>query len=192
MKTNYKFLSLLFVAGALAWGCQTKTENTDSNEVAEEANEEKFEARKDEKDAEFVADAVASNYAEIGMATLAQEKSNDPKVKEVAQMLVKDHNALLSELKTFAESKSISVPVEAKDDAKRKLEDLREETDMKEFNKEWCKEMADKHEKTIKDFESYADKTEDADLKILIQNTLPNLRQHLDHVKACEQNLASK
>ena len=49
--------------------------------------------------------------------------------------------------------------------------------------------MADKHEKTIEKFEDRAEKTEDADLKIWITQTLPHLRTHLDKVKACEESL---
>jgi putative membrane protein len=183
-----KFLMMVFAALVMV-SCTPKEKTADSNEVAEEANEEKFEDKKDEKDAEFVADVVASNYAEIELAKLASTRSDNAQVKEVARMLEDDHNKLLTELQAFAGTKAITVPTEPKDDAKKKIEDLTKEEDIKDFNKEWCKEMADKHEKTIEKFEDRAEKTADADLKIWITQTLPHLRTHLDKVKACEESL---
>lgn len=175
------------VVGMIAFGCGSKP--ADSNEVAEEANEEKFDDRKDEKDADFVAEAVAANYAEIAMSTLAAERSDNAQVKEVAQMLVTDHNKLLGELQSFATAKAITIPVEAEDEGKRKLESLIKEDDMKDFNKEWCNKMVDKHQNAISNYESRRDKTEDAELKAWIEQTLPHLRTHLDKLKACEEGI---
>jgi putative membrane protein len=183
-----KFLMIVFAALVVA-SCTPKEKSADSNEVAEEANEEKFDDKKDEKDAEFVAEVVASNYAEIELAKLASTRSDNAQVKEVAKMLENDHSKLLTELQAFAGTKAITVPTEPEDDAKKKIEDLTKEEDIKDFNKEWCKEMADKHEKTIEKFEDRAEKTADADLKIWINQTLPHLRTHLDKVKACEESL---
>lgn len=186
-----RYLIVAFAALAMA-ACTPKDKTADSNEVAERANEEKFDDKKKEKDAEFVAEVVASNHAEIELARLASTRSDNPKVKELAKRLEEDHNKLLTELRAFAGTKAISVPSEPEDDAKRKIEDLSKEIDVKDFNKEWCKEMADKHEKTIEKFEERAEKTEDADLKIWITQTLPSLRTHLDNVKACEETLTGR
>jgi putative membrane protein len=183
-----KLLMIVFAALVMV-SCTPKEKSADSNEAAEDANEEKFDDKKDEKDAEFVAEVVASNYGEIELAKLASTRSDNAQVKEVAKMLEDDHNKLLTELQAFAGTKAITVPTEPKDDAKRKIEDLTKEEDIKDFNKEWCKEMADKHEKTIEKFEDRAEKTADADLKIWINQTLPHLRTHLDKVKACEESL---
>jgi putative membrane protein len=180
----------LFIAGIVALSCgPKKVENT--NEVAEDANEEKFEDRKDEKDAEFVVETVASNYAEIALAILAREKSNNPQVKAVAQELETGHNKILGEIQSFASAKVITVPTEARDAEQRTIEKLREEKDEKEFNKKWSKELVDKHEKSIKEFEARLEKTQDADLKIWIEQTLPHLREHLDKVKALESNVTA-
>ncbi|HEY9009304.1 MAG TPA: DUF4142 domain-containing protein [Ohtaekwangia sp.] len=178
----------LVFAGIMAVSCGKK-ETIDTNEIAKESNDKKFEDRKEEKDADFIAETVAANYAEISLAKLAAEKSDNSQIKETARMLEKDHSKLLQDLQTFASLKAITVPSEEKDDAKKKIEDLTKEDNVKDFNKEWCETMVDKHEKTIKNFESRLDKTQDADLKILIDQTLPQLRAHLDKVKACEQSM---
>lgn len=180
---------MMVLAASLMAACTPKEKAVDTTEVAEEANEDKFENRKDEKDAQFVADAVAGNFAEIEMAKLASQKSTNAQVKEVAAFLETEHTKLLGALQTLATSKSISVPSDKSEDAQKKIDDMVKEEDQKDFNKEWCKEMTDKHEKTIKDFEDRAEKTEDAEIKALITETLPHLRAHLDKVKACEESI---
>ena len=75
--------------------CEPKKQETvadqESVEVAKDANDSTFEDRDDEKDADFIVNAVASNYAEIKIAQLANNKATDPKVKDIANMLVTDH-----------------------------------------------------------------------------------------------------
>jgi len=160
----------------------------DSKEAAEEANDEKFEDRDDEKDADFVANTVAANYGEIKFAQLATQRSSDPEVKQIANMLIEDHTKTLNELKGLAQKKSISVPVEEDDEARRKTERFSDEAG-KDFDKKWCREMIDRHEESINKFEKRFDKAEDAELKAWINNTLPHLRMHLDKLKACHEKI---
>jgi rubrerythrin len=49
--------------------------------------------------------------------------------------------------------------------------------------------MIDMHEKAIQKYEGMLDKTNDADLKAWINQTLPHLRTHLDRVKACHEKI---
>lgn len=175
--------------GLMTFSCGSK-QNTDSNEAAEEANEDKFQSRTTEKDAQFVAEAVAANYAEIQLAQLAVQKSNDTEIKNVAQLLETEHNKVLAELKDVAGKRVISIPSSEDDAGRKKIEDLTKEDDAKDFNKEWCKTMVEKHEKSIENFEARMNDTEDAELKSWISGTLPHLRDHLDKVKACHERIS--
>jgi putative membrane protein len=188
MKKNNKLWAFALM-GLMAVSCGPK-QNTDSNEAAEEANEDKFQSRATEKDADFVTEAVASNYAEIELAQLAVQKSNDTEIKQVAQFLENEHTKVLAELKDVAGKRVISIPSSEDDAAKRKIEDLTKEDDVKDFNKQWCKEMIDKHESSIEKFETRMKETEDEELKNWISQTLPHLREHLDRIKACHDRLA--
>lgn len=163
-----------------------KTE--DSNKAAEEANDEKFEDNDLENDADFVARAVANNYAEISFAQLASQKSMNADVKSIAQTLEKDHTKVLGELKVLAQKKAISIPVEAEDKDQRKSERFYDESG-KDFDKKWSKEMIDKHEKSINSFEKRIEKTEDAELKAFLEKTLPHLRMHLDKLNAVHDKI---
>lgn len=160
--------------------CGTKKE--DSTEIAEEQNEERFEDRDIEKDADFVVNTVASNYAEIKLAQLAKDKATDAKVKDMADMLEKDHTRILNELKAYANKKGISVPLEESTEAQKDYEQLAEKTGG-DFDEKWCETLEDKHEKSINKFEARLDKTEDPELKDWITATLPGLRTHLEMLK---------
>ena len=182
MKRIFKILTLASLVAVFSSCNETRREqDQDSNEVAEEANDEKFEDNDMEKDADFVAEAVASNLAEIQMAKLASQRSGSAEVKQLAQMLEADHTKVLAELKALAQQKAITIPVEPKDEAKRKLDNLRDE-DAKDFDKKWLETMEDAHDKSINKFEKRADKGEDADIKSFASKTLPHLRMHKEKI----------
>ena len=169
-------------------GDDATNDNKDSKEQADEANDEKFEDNDMENDADFVARTVELNYGEIKFAQLATQNSSNPEVKKMAAMLVTDHTKTLNELKAFASSKSISVPVEEDDEARRKTERFSDEAG-KDFDKKWCKEMIDRHEESINKFEKRIDKTEDADLKAWMTKTLPTLKSHRDQLEAIHDRI---
>ena len=189
-KLFLKFPVILMLLFAVA--CSNERANNqaeDSNEVAEETNDEKFDDKDVKDDADFVAEQVAANYAELEMAKLAAQRSSVSDIKTIAQKLETEHSKKLEELKSLAQQKSITVPTEAEDDAKKTVRNLSEEKDADDFNEEWCKEMVDKHEKKIEAYEDQMEKTEDPELKNWIGNTLPSLRTHLDQLKACHEKL---
>jgi putative membrane protein len=192
MKRMFRILTLASLV-AIASSCNDarREQDQDSNEVAEEANDEKFEDKDAEKDADWVAEVVAANYAEIKMAQLASQRSSNAEVKNIAKMLEADHTKALNELKSLAQTKAITVPVEEKDDAKKDLEKMRSE-DAKDFDSKWLNKMEDEHEKDIKKFENESEKSKDAELKSWAEKTLPHLRMHLEKVKACKDNMDHK
>ena len=191
MKITYQ---VLIIAASLAFSsCNESGRANDSNvndernEAADESNTDKF-AGKKQRDADFVYEVVASNYGEIKLAELANQKSRTGDVKQIAQSLLTDHKTSLNELETLAQAKAISVPVEETDDSKRKLENIADETG-EEFDQEWCEEMMDLHDKTIDKFEKRLKDTEDAELKTFINKTLPVLKKHHETLKACDERL---
>jgi putative membrane protein len=191
MKKNYHILA---IAASLALvSCNESRRGNDSNlneernEAAAESNTDKF-AGKKQKDADFVYEVVASSYGEIKLAELANQKSRTPEVKKIAEQLVTDHTSSLNELKTLAQAKAISVPVEEADASKRKLENIAEESG-REFDEKWCKEMMDLHERDIDRFEKRMDDTEDPELKAFIRKTLAVLKDHHESLEGCEEAL---
>lgn len=163
--------------------------NEERNEAAAEENKDKFSAEK-QSDAEFVYSAVAHNYAEIKLAEVAIGKSSSPLVKEVASKIKADHTLALNELKTLAQAKAISVPVQQTDKLDERVEKLTEENE--DFDKKWCDELLDMHENSIERFQKRLDDTEDAELKAFIEKTLPVLKNHYESLKACKEKVENR
>jgi putative membrane protein len=159
-------------------------------EAADVAKTEKHNAKK-QRDADFVFETVANQYGEIKLAELAIQRSHSPDVKRLAERLQKDHSASLNELKTLAQTKSISVPVEETEEGKRKLERFADESGV-EFDKNWCSEMVRMHEESIDKFEKRSEDTEDADLKTYLRKTVPVLKEHDESLKVCNEKMKDK
>ncbi|MEX2234403.1 MAG: DUF4142 domain-containing protein [Cyclobacteriaceae bacterium] len=194
MKSIYHILAIaaslaFFACNESGRGNNTNL-NEERNEAAAESNTDKF-AGETQKDADFVYEVVASNYGEIKLAELANQRSRTPEVKKIAQALQTDHTVSLNELKTLAQAKAISVPVEEPDASKRKMDNIADESG-EEFDEEWCKEMIDMHDHNIERFEKRLDDTEDPELKAFIAKTLPVLKGHHESLKACNEKLKNK
>jgi putative membrane protein len=182
-------LKVMTVASLLAtYSCNDVRRDEDSLDRAKEANSEKFKEDKAEQDAEFVEEAVASKYAEIKLAEVANQRSRNAEIKKVAELIRTDHSSALNELKTLAQAKAISVPVEETQASKRKMEDFTQQTG-NDFDENWCKEMIDLHEDNIDKFENRLEKTDDVELKSWISKTLPALRTHHQKLKACHEKM---
>lgn len=179
---------VFLLAAIMMLSCQPGKDGDNSSGIAKEANKEGFDTKEQEKNANFVVDAVANSYAEMHMAQLAQNRSANNDVKEVAMLLEKDHAKMLTQLKGFAGTKGISIPTEENEQSRKKLNNLSGEEGT-DFDQKWCKELVNKHEKTIQEFEDMWEKTEDDDLKDLINETLPDLRQHLVKLNSCHEKL---
>lgn len=178
-----KIAIALLVAGSLAVSCQDETKPEESKEVAEDKNEAKFKTDSSEDKAEFFVEAVSGNYGEIKLAQLAQQRSSDKQIKEIAKTLEADHTAALEELKTLASSKAISIPTEEPDKTKDLIKDLSDDKPA-DFDKAWVKAMMDKHEKTINSYEKELNDSKDEALKAWITKVLPIIRTHHDKLMA--------
>ena len=179
------WLAILSIVLAGFVSCNSSKD--ESKTQAEDANEQKFD-KAAEKDAQFVVDQVAGNYAEVKLAQLAQQKSTNTEIKSIAAMLESDHTAVLNDLKSFATKKNISIPAEESQDAKDKIQKLNEEQ-VAAFDKKWCDELMAKHEKGIKTYEDASTNLEDPELKSWAANLVPKLKMHHEKLEACHKKL---
>jgi putative membrane protein len=199
MKIPWKiFAVLLIAASTFLVGCgddaddNTNDENSDTTATtkneAENSNDSALASKAAEKNAQFVVDVVGSNYGEVKLAKLAQQKASNSELKDVARMLETDHNAVLNDLKQLASTKGITVPTEENGAAKDKLKELTDEK-TSEFDKEWCETLMDSHKASITKFENAATELSDPDIKNFVNTVLPKLRIHHDKLMECHKKL---
>jgi putative membrane protein len=181
-------LKALLVVGLFVTACDPSQKRDDSADQAMETNDQVLDNRDDEKDADFVVNAMAASYAEVEIAKLAQERSADQEVISIAKKLETDHSAIIGELQSLANEKGIEVP-SAETNEQREARNKLAEKDPSNFDKELCEVLMDNHKDAVDDFEKRADKTEDPELKSWISRTLPTLRSHLEMIKDHEKNV---
>ncbi|OGS75854.1 MAG: hypothetical protein A3D31_18880 [Candidatus Fluviicola riflensis] len=187
--TAKRFASLAFLSlsmsGILMTGCDNG-QPEDSEKIAEDQNEERFDDRKSEKDAEFLVKAAAINMEEIELGELAQQKGTLQEVKDLGKMMVDEHTAALDELKQLAEEKAISLPGSLTEDGQDAYDRLNEKSG-KDFNEKYCDMMIRGHKDAIDKFEKAASDADDPDIRNWASSMLPSLRTHLEHSRIAEE-----
>jgi putative membrane protein len=165
----------LMIAGLLAASAaDVTTGNTDN-------------AKLSSKGASFVKEASAGNQSEIALAQLAQSKAQNPEVKNLAEMIQKDHQQAQEKLQTIAQAHNVTLdttPSWTQRRAQSKLEKL----SGAEFDQQYAKDMLEDHAADIKKFEKASQNIEDSDVKQYAQEILPKLQAHLQHTAAAAKS----
>ena len=180
--------ALIFSSVLLAACGSNEEKATDTNEVANEQNDKKFDDTKIENDAEFVVKAVDGGMLEVELGKLALKNAADPKVKEYAQMMIDDHTKANNELMTAAKAKNISVPTSMSDKCQKKYSGLSEKKG-KDFDKDYMNAMVDGHQEMLDEMKKEADNGKDAELKKWAADKISTVSHHLDVAKTTKDAL---
>ncbi|AEA42486.1 DUF4142 domain-containing protein [Fluviicola taffensis] len=184
-KRGLLYLGFLSTSLFIAHACSSSPD--DPKEIAEDQNEERFDDRKSEKDADFLVEAAAINLEEIKLGELAQQKGTLDDTKTLGKMMVKEHSAALADLKKLAVSKSITIPAVLTEDGQDALNNLNEKAAGKDFDQEYTNMMVKGHKSALRKFKNASSNAEDADIRIWASSMLPALQTHLEHSEVCEQ-----
>lgn len=153
------FLSVLLLVPVLAWGADATP------------------------DASFYKHVAEGGIAEVDAGNLATQKATDPKVKDFAAMMVKDHTAANDKLKALADSKGIKLPTSASVSqmaTQAKLKVLSGET----FDESYIKGQVKAHQQTVALLKKEIAAGQDSDAKSFAQSILPTVRSHLKAANA--------
>lgn len=129
-------------------------------------------------DAHFYKSAAEGGMAEVEMGRMAEQKSSNPKVKDFAAMMVKDHSAANEELKSLAASKNVTLPSGPgahADASKVKLEALSGVS----FDKSYIAAQVQAHKSTVALLNKEISSGQDDDAKAFARKILPTVESHL-------------
>ena len=172
--------------------CKNEPKQEDPKEVAEDANEAKFDTiDSKEDDSEFLVDQAEINLAEIEIGKLAQTKSSNPEVKKFGKMLVDEHTKSASEVSALAQAKNFTLPTSLTEDGQEEYKKLNEKSGV-DFDKKFADMMIDGHEKAIDKLKKASENAKDADIRLWASNNIAGLTAHLEHAKMLKQNLDKK
>jgi putative membrane protein len=133
-------------------------------------------------DMSFYKSLAEGGIAEVRDGKLAQQKSADPKIKDFAAMMVKDHTAANQELMALAQSKGIKLPGGpgiGADTKKAELDVLTGET----FDKSYVKSQVKGHRATVELLQKEISSGQDAQAKAFAQKVLPTVQSHLQAIE---------
>ncbi len=134
-------------------------------------------------DQQFLKKAAQGGQAEVQLGELAQQKSQDSKVKDFGKRMVDDHSKANEKLQSLAGSKGITLPtsIDAKDKAEK---DRLSKLSGEQFDKAYMDYMVKDHTKDVSEFKKESQSAHDPDVKNFASTTLPTLESHLQEAKS--------
>src|SRR5688500_15195644 len=155
----------------------------DSSAQAQPAGQSQPGAKAMDLDKHFMKSVAGGNMFEIQLSQLAQQKSQDEKVKQFAQKMVTDHTKAGDELKQLAQSKGVQLPQQLPEMKQEELQ-IFQTLSGTEFDQAYKSCMKVGHVKNVAAFEEKSKHAKDAELKAWTAKTLPTLKEHKQHVLA--------
>jgi putative membrane protein len=136
----------------------------------------------------FWNEAAQAGMAEVNLANLALQKSQNEEVKQLAQKVVDDHTAANNELKDLAASKKVTLATDVSAKQKAAYDKLNGLSG-DQFDMEFIKTMVKDHESAVSLFQKQADSGKDAEVKAFAAKTLPTLQGHLEMAKSLNDKM---
>lgn len=135
-----------------------------------------------QQDRSFAESVAISDQFEIQAAQLAADKAQSADVKTFARQMIADHGKTSATMKTLAERKALTLPVKLDAAHQQKIDALRGQSGGG-FDSAYVQGQVDAHRTAVSLFEQQVAQGQDADLKQFAQQTLPTLKQHLQHAQ---------
>lgn len=131
----------------------------------------------------FLQGAARANAAVGQLANMAEKKSENPKIREIAQVLIRDNGQARQQLKTLAESKGVNLSFEPTQAQKSTIAEIGSKSG-EEFNRAFLKENIRTHIRAIAAFDIASAESSDPDVQQWAQGRIATLKGHLAAVRA--------
>lgn len=143
-------------------------------------------------DQDFLKEAAQAGHYEIEASHEALARSEDPQVRDYAQMMIQEHQRLDQELNELAAAKEVVLPTAPGVMQKGKITMLKGKEGV-DFDQYYAKNLGVKaHEDVIELFTEQVENGDDAEIVGFAQDVLPILRQHLQHAQSLHSQMDAK
>jgi putative membrane protein len=144
-------------------------------------------------DANVVDALTTANQGEVDYSKIAADKATNPSVKQFAQLMVKDHSAMVDGLKSLTSKLNVTPAANDKvndliKENQKDINDLNGKTG-KDFDKEFMEEQVDMHQETLDLLNDLDGKTTNPDIKAAIAEAKPKVQAHLDQAKSIKDKV---
>ncbi len=134
-------------------------------------------------DQNFILAAAQGGMTEVKLGELASTNGKRDDVKEFGQLMVKDHTAINNDLKAVAAQKGVILP-DSLDAKHQGIVDKMTALTGSEFDNAYIADMIKDHKADAKAFKGESAATQDAEIKIFLEKSIPVVEAHLKHVMA--------
>lgn len=135
-------------------------------------------------DRDFVMAAAINNKFEVIEGQLALKQAGDPKLREIAQLMIKDHEAALVDLQAAARAAGVALPADIAPDAahQAKINAIRNRKGA-DFDQAYRNDLALGHDQAVALLDTYAQTGGNAELRAWATKTLAMVRRHQQHLE---------
>lgn len=147
-------------------------------------------------DANIVSLISMSNTEEIGDSKVAQTKATNANVKAYANDMVKDHQTLQGQVDKLGTKANITAQEPATASAEKQrmeqeMTQLQNTAKGADFDRIYIEDQISDHQKTLDNLQRFQTDAQNAELKSLIEKTIPKVQQHLQRAKDIQGKMAS-
>ena len=133
-----------------------------------------------------------ANAAEIAAGQVAQDKAQNADVRQFAQMMITEHQAMQGEVDSVVTQTNMQrAPVP--DSLGRHLEDMRQRLTSQaagaEFDRMYMDAQVTDHQNTLTALNAARGAAQSAELRTVIEAAIPKVQQHLDRAQQIRQGL---
>ena len=142
------------------------------------------------QDKQFMDQAAQANASEIRAALVAEDKAQNPTVKDFGRLMIFDHTELGADMTALADRLGVTLPVGPGQQANQQMDQL-EKQQGASFDSAYMHAQVEDHEKAIALFQKEA-KSSSNEVSNLAKIALPILEQHLALARLIDSSLSGQ
>ena len=135
--------------------------------------------------------ATQDHLAEIEMARMALQKTDNTDVSDFAHMIQSDHSSALKNLSELMKDKNVPQPRTLAAETQQEVSRMNKLTGP-EFDREFINMMVSDHQEDVEMFRDQLAIVQNPDVKDYVEDLLPKLEMHLDKARQLQSKLFSK
>jgi len=130
-------------------------------------------------DKQFVRSAIETNNAEISMAHLALQKSDNARIKHFAEHMIRDHSRLNKELTPLAAKLGIQEPSSQTSQQQQEVASRLQGLRGRQFDEQYAQAMVQGHRQALQQINEEISTGHSASVKRAAEKAKPIVQEHL-------------
>jgi len=129
----------------------------------------------------FIKDMYSHNLYEVQLSQMAQQQAQDDQIKQLTEMLIKDHTEANQQLKELAQGAQVQVEEQLDPVHQAKLDKFKQ-LPQSEFGRKFVNDQVAGHMVAVLELTYHSKNAQDEKVKQFATMMLPKMQQHLNHV----------